>query len=244
MNSLITKNVCVVAGLLYSAASVHAQENVGDQKERTQTIAVSKPADEGNKAVIVLSLPLISMASTKQDANGTKEYVTDTHTKNYNNASLAIFAGRYVFYALPSGFKRIKVGYKITPEVEIGVTTGLNTIKVDKPKSESNSQLFGADVTYTMARGQDDIDLQVGARTSSDTSEAVDAATGLVSKTNVAGSKAWVEAAYIIPVTNNLKYMTAIGYEMETETNKQATPRKVIKTNSLYVDLLKFRAVF
>jgi hypothetical protein len=202
-----------------------------------------------DRATVTFNLPGLTYSSTNNESkpdggDAVKQKGTDMVTGDLGDSYVQFTFGNCAMYFYPyNNLKVVSFGYMVTDMVEVGIDLGLNSSKVDKPKTESTDNTFGVYAFAYPKLGNLDSEagLTIDQGTETGKKTEVDA-TGKETevKTNVAKMETKLAANVIVPIRKNLQYVGGLFYKMSSENDKEAKIKN--STSGFGVNLLTMRA--
>ena len=181
----------------------------------------------------------------KPDGGTAAKAKTDSMETMPNSLELRAEMDKMAFYMYPTDASRdFGFGYYAMPELEVGITLGIDSNKVDKPKTESADNSYGLGVTYYLPVGANSVELGLGFSMSSGTDKSTDATTAVETKTTSTGSTVSLGATYVLALAKNFDWTAGIGYSSGSEEDKVGTAKVKTTSTAMALNLTTFRVKF
>lgn len=184
----------------------------------------------------------------KPDGGTTEKKKTDAFETMPNSLKLKATWNNMAFYLYPTKDSApFGLGYFVMPELEVIVNLGMDSNKVDKPKSESTDTAYSLGAKYALSLGTCTVEFPVsfGMSSGKNTVTTTDTA-GVSTETKVtsAGSSYGIGATYIMSLADNFAWMAGVSYVGNADESKTGTAKTKTTSTALALNLTTFRVKF
>lgn len=202
---------------------------------------------------LTIQLPLLGYSSTNSEVKpdgGTaaKSAKSGVSTSDLSGGYFQYSLENVQVYVYPfSTAKKVSVGYAMGP-IEAGVTLGINTSSVDKPKNETTNNTYGVYGFYMATLGKDlsiESILSIDSLAKSSKVDTVTAGVTTTAETEASGMDIGLSVNVVKGITKHISYVGGFSYVSSTLDNTKPTTAKSKDTsNGLSLNLATFRYAF
>lgn len=199
-----------------------------------------------------LQLPVLDYSSTSGSSKDESDAEVDTQASSLETAQLAgayvsLMMDKCMLYFYPfADLKYVSASYMLGESAEIGVDFGINSSKLDKPKSESSSTQVGFFAGYFAPLVKDKINGEYYAffsQTSTTATDEVLTGTTLAEqKSDTIGTSIKVTAEAVVTLAKNVSYVGGLSYAINAAKDNEA--KSSSSSNQLGIRLAAIRMTF
>lgn len=211
-------------------------------------IAFGEDKEKEKKASFTLSQGTLHYTamneSTKLDGETTKVKTTEVATFS-TPMELAATFDKVVIYLYPTApASAFGLGYYVMPNIEAGVSLGLNSKNVDEPKTKIQTTDVALYGIYYLELGGCSLEMRGSLAMSKTTSEEtiINGTVNSTSKTNVSGTGVEIGVDHVLPLTDNFAYVAGIAYGIANSKEKETDAK--FSSSTLVLNLATFRVIF
>lgn len=189
----------------------------------TQAQGAEKEEEKASLSVQFSALKW-SSTKTKETESGTEseQQGTSLITGDLVDSTLYLTTGKWNFYLYPFQDSNALVSgsYMVLDNLELGLDFGIQSQKVDKPKTEDRSTLFGFFATHFLAIGDNTLESGAVIDATSFRSTSTNPNTNEESTAESSGIFIKLSANYVVPLSKNLWYYGGAWVALQNEKPK------------------------
>jgi hypothetical protein len=161
--------------------------------------------------------------STDQNGEETEQKSTSLLTADLVNSMVYMTIDgklKLYFYPFQDGNALVSAGYKVRDDLEVGLDLGINSTRIDQPKSTSQASLFGGFATWSVAFPTFVLENGIVLDSSSFKTLNTNGITGEEETSEFSGAFLKVGFTAVVPIAKNAAYFTGAWFAMDHSKNK------------------------
>lgn len=186
-------------------------------------------------------------SETKPDVGDTVKAKEDKMVTMPDSLELALLLGKVNVYLYPTqeGYP-VGVGFQAMKELEVGLMLAMNSTKVDKPKREQSSNVYGLWALYALKLGANSLEMELPIAMTSGSDKSTPAATAddptpEETKSTTSGTIIAPSVTFVLPLNKNVSWMAGLNYTMDNSEEKVGEAKQKISKSGLGINLTTFR---